>query len=72
MLVVLSSPVIAQQPGPEIPFQSSAGPLKLPPDLYFGEATGVAVNSKGHPMTFVCLFRISSKLGYNPPDLSGI
>jgi hypothetical protein len=49
MLVVLSSPVIAQQPGPEIPFQSSAGPLKLPPDLYFGEATGVAVNSKGHP-----------------------
>jgi hypothetical protein len=39
---------MAQQAVPEIPFESIPDPLKLPPDLYFGEATGVAVNSKGH------------------------
>ena len=33
---------------PTIPFESVPNPLKLPPDVYFGEATGVAVNSKGH------------------------
>src|SRR5262249_51735142 len=32
---------------PVIPFQGS-DPLKLPKDLYLGEVTGVAVNSKGH------------------------
>ena len=33
---------------PTIPFDSVPEPLKLPKDLYFGEVTGVAVNSKGH------------------------
>jgi|HubBroStandDraft_1064217.scaffolds.fasta_scaffold00104_30 hypothetical protein len=33
---------------PEIAFDSVPNPLKLPPDLYFGEVSGVAVNSKGH------------------------
>jgi hypothetical protein len=37
---------------PEIPFESIPDPLRLPPDLYFGEATGVAVNSKGHVFVF--------------------
>lgn len=37
-----------QAPPPEIPFQSTPDLLKLPPDLYLGEAAGVAVNSKGH------------------------
>ncbi len=41
--------LFAQQPQvPEIPFQSIAEPLKLPPDRYLGEAAGVAVNSRGH------------------------
>ncbi len=41
--------LFAQQPKvPGIPFQSIPDPLKLPPDLYFGEVAGVAVNSKGH------------------------
>src|SRR5437588_11919044 len=31
-----------------IQFDSVPDPLKLPRDLYFGEVTGVAVNSKGH------------------------
>jgi streptogramin lyase len=51
-LVLLSSPVMAQQSVPEIPFESIPDPLKLPPDLNFGEATGVAVNSKGHVFVF--------------------
>jgi sugar lactone lactonase YvrE len=43
---------MAQQSVPEIPFESIPDPLRLPPDLYFGEATGVAVNSKGHVFVF--------------------
>jgi len=37
---------------PEIPFDSIAEPLKLPPDRYLGEVSGVAVNSKGHIFVF--------------------
>src|SRR5882762_3436691 len=33
---------------PVIAFDSVAEPLQLPSDTYFGEVTGVAVNSKGH------------------------
>jgi streptogramin lyase len=42
-----SAAAVAQQP-PTIAFQSLPDPLKLPDDIYFGEVTGVAVNSKGH------------------------
>ena len=35
-------------PAPEIPFDSVPDLLKLPPDLYLGEASGVAINSKKH------------------------
>ena len=52
VLILLSSPVMAQQPVPEIPFESIPNPLKFPRDLYLGEATGVAVNSKGHVFVF--------------------
>jgi DNA-binding beta-propeller fold protein YncE len=41
----------AQQP-PEIRFTSVLNFLKLPPDLYLGEAAGVSVNSKGHVFVF--------------------
>ena len=51
-LVLLGSPVMAQQSVPEIPFELIPDPLRLPPDLYFGEATGVAVNSKRHVFVF--------------------
>jgi len=44
---------VAQQPAvPEIPFESAPNPLKLPVDLYLGEAAGVAVNSRGHIFVF--------------------
>src|SRR6204780_1659570 len=33
---------------PPIPYQSVTDLLHLPPDLYLGEVSGVAVNSKGH------------------------
>src|SRR5436305_15300532 len=44
--------LFAQQPAPEIPFDSAANFFKLPADLHFGEASGVAVNSKGHIFVF--------------------
>ena len=44
-------PAFAQQT-PEIRFHSVPDFLKLPPDLHLGEATGVAVNSKGHIFVF--------------------
>ena len=37
---------------PQIPFDSVPNFLKLPPNLYLGEAAGVAVNSKGHVFVF--------------------
>ena len=53
LLLSLSSSLPGQQAGvPEIPYHSVPGFLKLPPDLYLGEAAGVAVNSKGHVFVF--------------------
>ena len=40
------------QAAPEIPFDSVPNFLKLPPNMYLGEAAGVAVNSKGHVFVF--------------------
>lgn len=37
---------------PEIPFDTTPNLLKLPPNLYLGEAMGVATNSKGHIFVF--------------------
>jgi DNA-binding beta-propeller fold protein YncE len=37
-----------QAQAPEIPYESVPNPLKLPPDLYLGEAAGVALNARGH------------------------
>jgi sugar lactone lactonase YvrE len=42
----------AQNAVPQIPFDSVPGFLKLPKDLHLGEASGVAVNSKGHVYVF--------------------
>ena len=49
--LLLAAPVLAQQP-PEIRLHSAPDFLQLPPDLYLGEATGVAVNSNGHIFVF--------------------
>ena len=47
LIVLASATSYAQQPVPEIPFDSVPNFLKLPPDMNFGEVSGVAVNSKG-------------------------
>jgi DNA-binding beta-propeller fold protein YncE len=49
---LLSTLAFAQQTVPEIPFDSVPNVLKLPPDLYLGEVSGVALNSKGHIFIF--------------------
>jgi DNA-binding beta-propeller fold protein YncE len=51
LLLFVAAPLFAQQP-PELHFRSVPDFLKLPPDLYLGEASGVAVNSKGHVFVF--------------------
>ena len=47
-LVLVSVWSNAQESVPVIRFDSIPDPLKLPKDLYLGEVTGVAVNSRGH------------------------
>jgi NHL repeat-containing protein len=50
---LLAGPAFAQQQNPpQIPFRSVPDFLKLPPDMYVGEVSGVAVNSKGHVFVF--------------------
>jgi DNA-binding beta-propeller fold protein YncE len=50
--VLFSACTYAQQSVPVIRFDSVPDPIKLPKDMYLGEATGVAVNSKGHVFVF--------------------
>src|SRR5690242_19021494 len=48
LLLLIGTPALAQQSVPSIAFDSVPNPLRLPPNIYFGEVSGVAVNSKGH------------------------
>ena len=48
LYVLLSAPAFAQETVPVISFESVPNAVKLPPNLYLGEVTGVAVNSKKH------------------------
>ena len=49
LFVLLCPSVFAQQQMPSvIRFDSVPDPLKLPANLYFGEVSGIAANSKGH------------------------
>ena len=50
-LFVLAAGAYAQQPA-EIAFDSVPNFLKMPENLYLGEVSGVAVNSKGHVFVF--------------------
>ena len=53
-------PTWAQDAVPQIPYESVPNFLKMPPDVHLGEATGVAVNSKGHVFVYS---RSGSSLG---------
>src|SRR5712671_216387 len=48
LLLLIGPAASAQQAVPVIPFDSAPNPLRLPPNMYFGEVSGVSVNSKGH------------------------
>jgi sugar lactone lactonase YvrE len=54
VVVLVGCPVFAQQGVPEIPFDSVKNFITFPPnsDFNLGEASGVAVNSKGHVFVF--------------------
>ena len=50
--LLAGSAAFAQQTAPEIPFDSVPNLFKLPSDMYLGEVSGVAVDSKGHIFAF--------------------
>jgi streptogramin lyase len=52
MLLMAGMACAQEQRVPEIPYRSVANFLKLPANLYLGEVSGVAVNSKGHVFVF--------------------
>src|ERR1700716_1975678 len=52
MLVSLFALPLFAQNVPEIAYDSAPNLLKLPTDIYLGEAAGVAQNSKGHVFVF--------------------
>ena len=53
VLLFLTGSICGQQTSvPQIPYRSVPDFLKLPPDIYFGEVAGVAVNSKRHVFVF--------------------
>ena len=52
VVALLALVPFAQQGVPEIPFDSAPNFLKLPSDMNLGEASGVAVNSKGEIAVF--------------------
>jgi DNA-binding beta-propeller fold protein YncE len=51
-VLLLPAPLFPQPSVPEIRFHAQTDFFQLPPDLYFGEVAGVAVNSKGHVFVF--------------------
>ena len=52
LVALLGATPSAQPPVSEIPFDSVPNFLKVPPDMNLGEASGVAVNSKGDVAVF--------------------
>lgn len=48
LIMLLCTPAFSQQQPPVVVFDSVPDPLKLPDNLYFGEVSGIAVNSNGH------------------------
>jgi DNA-binding beta-propeller fold protein YncE len=52
-ILLLAAPMArGQQTIPEIPYDSAPDFLKLPTNMYLGEASAVTVNSKGHVFVF--------------------
>lgn len=52
LFLTAASPAFAQATPPAIPYDFDVNFLKMPDDLFLGEVSGVAVNSKGHIFAF--------------------
>ncbi len=52
LCLVIAAPALAQESAPEIKFRSVPDFIKMPPNMYLGEVSGVAVNSKGNIFIF--------------------
>ena len=61
-VVLAASPLNAQLSIPEIPYDA-VDPIKLPDDIYLGEAVGVATNSKGNIFVYTRTGNPFSTLG---------
>jgi DNA-binding beta-propeller fold protein YncE len=61
-VVLAAAPLGAQLSIPEIPYDA-VDPIKLPDDIYLGEAVGVATNSKGNIFVYTRTGNPNSTLG---------
>jgi hypothetical protein len=64
-VLLCSRPLFGQAPVAEIPYDSAGDFLKLPNDIYLGEAAGVATNSKGHIFVYTRTGSNNVTLGTN-------
>jgi DNA-binding beta-propeller fold protein YncE len=64
-LLVAAAPSFAQLIVPEIPYDSVPDLLKMPDDIYLGEAVGVATNSKGHLYVYTRTGSVNVSTGTN-------
>jgi NHL repeat len=65
LTLLFAGPLSAQLVVPEIPYDSTPNFLKLPDNLYLGEAVGVATNSKGHVFVYTRTGSVNVTTGTN-------
>lgn len=70
LTMLSASPLVAQRAVPDIPFDVST-PLKLPANIYMGEPSGVATNSKGHIFVYTKNASIDVSTGTTQPFIRG-
>jgi DNA-binding beta-propeller fold protein YncE len=71
ILAIAITPLAAQLVVPEIAYDVSIEPLKLPPDLNFGEVAGIATNSKGDVFVYTRTGHPTLSLGTARPFAHG-
>src|SRR5512138_1713215 len=71
ILALAIAPIAAQLVVPEIAYDVSIEPLKLPPDLNFGEVAGIATNSKGDVFVYTRTGHPTLSLGTARPFAHG-
>jgi len=71
ILALAITPLAAQLVVPEIAYDVAIEPLKLPPDLNFGEVAGIATNSKGDAFVYTRTGHPTLSLGTARPFAHG-